>query len=300
MKTKWIACLLLCAMVAAFLLGAKGIVNLHDSETSELESGSQDMLVGYLLVPSTDDGSFGDEAMNLTERITGEDAEPFADFCEKTGALRFLYLYINYDNNEEGRGYYKSVVDPVFTDIKTSVAAGDADNGVSFAGTMLLTPAVDLNYSWFRVYEKPDGSFYTSSTIGIWFGGSGSMTNTERAESTRTINGVETTYYTELVLTLEGVNLPTGYVILSFDADHELLERIEYTSDELPESLKLPDGTAYVLVERQEISEDGPTVNRSLYQSTDDGFHLYFDRGDGICESSYCELIWPEASNAWD
>ena len=290
MKTKWIAILVLCAMAAAFFLGAKGVVKLNQDEAAETSDSKHDMLVGLLLVPETDDCRFEQEAATLTEAYPEKDTEPFAAFCEKSGAIRFLsYFEMNEETDE--RVCWVPVVDPYFTDLGTYVT----DDGVSLRGTILTMPDITVEFDWFYVYQKYDGSLYTKPTEGIWLGQSGgSMTVTGREEYTETFNGETKTSYSEVVLTIQGVNHPTAYDVLAFDAAHVLLERTTYAPDAIPEALRLPGGTAYVLVERREIGADGPTVSRTIYQAEDYGFDPYCDRGDGLCETQYCEFVWPE------
>ena len=292
MKTKWIAVLVLCAMAAAFFLGAKGVVKLDRDEAAEASGSKQDMLIGLLLVPVTEDGRFEREAEALTENYPGEDADPFAAFCEESGAIRFMNLRVRIGDKLE-QEYYRPVVDPVFSDFGNYLS----DDGVSFRGTLLMTTpdAAAVDFSWFYVYQKSDGSLYTQPTMGASIGASGgSMTVTDREEYTETVDGETKTSYVELVLTMQSVNQPTAYDVLAFDTAHALLERTSYAPGGFPEALQLPDGTAYVLVEQLENGEDGPAVERTIYQPEDYGFHPYCNRGDGLCEAQYCEFVWPE------
>ena len=248
------------------------------------------MLVGLLLVPVTEDGRFSQEARTLTEDCSEEDTDPFAAFCEKSGAIRFMILRVQIGDKLE-QAYYP-VVDPVFSDFGTAFS----DDGVSFRGTLLLTKpdTAAVEFNWFCVYQKSDGSLYTQPTMGASIGNGDSMTRTNREEYTETVDGETKTSYRELVLTMQSVNVPAAYELLAFDASHVLLERTTYAPDEIPEALRLPDGTAYVLVECREIGEYGPTVSRTIYQLEDYGFHPYCDRGDGLCETQYCEFFWPQ------
>lgn len=288
MKTKWIVILVLCAMAAAFFLGAKGVVKLNQDEAAESSGSKQDILVGLLLVPETEDYRFEQEAGNLTEDFSEGDTDPFAAFCEKSGAIRFL-IYLVKDGKEDERGYWMPLHDSVFSDFDTYIS-GD---GLSLQGTLLLTTPVD--FSWFYVYQKSDGSLYTKQTMGASMGGSGgSMTVTDREDYTETVNGESKNSYRELALTMQSVHSPNAYDVLSFNEAHVLLDQRSFAPDGIPESLQFPDGTAYVLIERRGNGEDGPTVERNIYQPEDQGFHPFFDRGDGLCETQYCEFIWPK------
>lgn len=307
MKTKWIALILACLIALGFFLGASGTVDLSRAESGDAKPGSegkeQDVLAGLLLVPRSD----GDDEQAIFEAEKkllntvyelGEDFDPFADFCAETGALRFIYCNVAEEGCE--RGYYKPIVDTVFMDTGVEVFSNwDESSGTNaasnkFRGTMLYTGGAYRSCAQFQIFQKPSGALYAVPVMGFGFPGSGgSMTQTFRGDYSTTKDGKSVDSYTEIKLTVKSVNRPERCAILQFDADGKLLARTEYAPEEVPESISLRADTAYLILEQQETGWEGPVVNRTLYQKNETYLNSFYDRGDGICETCCCELIWP-------
>lgn len=141
------------------------------------------------------------------------------------------------------------------------------------------------------VYQDSEGRLYLVSGTGISTNElMGSMSKTITEERTETIDGEVTTVKREFKITAEGVDVPDKVAVVQMSGDNAVLDRQEYTLENLPDTFTPVEGCTYILVEEYA----GDEMKRTIIEP--DTKHItIFVRSDKIyCTAAGTEILWPE------
>ena len=141
------------------------------------------------------------------------------------------------------------------------------------------------------VYQDAEGRLYLVAGTGTSNNDlSGSMWQTITEEYTETIDGEVTTRKREVEIRMESVEVPTKVAIIQMSGENILLDRQEFTPEDLPETLTPVDGCAYILVEEYV----GGELKRTMVEP-DESYISVFVKTDNIyCTAVGTEILWQE------
>ncbi len=321
MKIGKIVLIILCAALAAFVLGITGTVHVADSAETESKR-----LVGLLITQEPLDLYDSEAALNeALDRFTG-DGELILD--NRNGESQRLYAVLTeseFTDEETGetfpvrqylfenvKGYRilapwidspevpsrSTDCDDAFTECDFSFNTLEDGEAVRIEGTLNVIPdgLPDTMYYFNPVCQLSTGEVFAVAGEGMSFGGmqagsSFGMTISDR--QTSTVDGKETTDTFEACVNIRGMEAPLRITVAQFGGDDALLEKTDFVPGELPESLSpLPDAQ-YLLVETLSTGPDGAEhLSRALVQREDDLFTAYSAR-DGVCVPQTCAVDWP-------
>lgn len=323
MKTKQIAVLACVIVLAAFALGAAGVVNLVNPGAGEGEKGR---LVGLFI--SREPLDLFDSELYFSENIEkalsgGEisrsEVEKYGGrlFAERTeekrrdeetgeeiaiaaysfGAVKGIKVLAPTENSPLG-AYRTTDYDPAFTEADISIDARDEGEDVRVKGKIYVAQEDmgDKVYYFNPVYQLSSGEVFAVGGNSMSFGdmGAGSscgMTISER--QTSTWEGKETSYGFEIGVSLCAMETPGRIFVAQFDGSDRLLEKAEYAPGTLPESMRPLSDTQYIIVETASaVPGREEAVSRALYQRTDDTLTAFYPKDD-VCIPQACEILWP-------
>lgn len=177
----------------------------------------------------------------------------------------------------------------------------ETDSGweVAVQGTARVTPEISLWSEIFQmnpVYQSPDGRIYACEghSFSADFSTPGEKFTTTQSDTASITGGGETeSYDAEVAFTLSVAFAPEEIVVRQVAGDETPLSEASYLPGQLPESLTLEPGTAYLVVETHSRDADGnPVVTRELVECGAEGFSTGY-AVDGFYEWQQTALVWP-------
>lgn len=326
MKTKRV---IICALVLlmAFAMGFTGVLSFSEAESRNTES--RDMLVGVFVTREYIDlfdfeSYFNDNAGKLigSGEITAEEAAVYSGriYAEEspvtdaeTGEIVEYTVKYSFPGlegwligcmevfPEDGNSYIRTIGgDDVISRSDLALNSTDGSEEMSIDAMLYVSAAAENMRLYFNpVYQDAQGSLYVVSGQGIRFysgGGEGtSYAQTYSDSVTTVVDGAARTKSSSIKMTVATMYPPERIVLLSYGAGGELLERLEYEPDGLPEELVLAEDAVWLTAEIYKSGSDGESiVSREIYGKTDDGVTAFRCREDGMIERSFISLRWGE------
>ncbi len=320
MKTNKIIIIGFCLLLAAFLLGAAGVIQLADAAAPE--GTEADRLIGVLITDEyldlLDEEQFLNDHIDLlleggqvSEAETAQyQGRLYADLTEtlhtdeETGEFFVSkeYVFDGVDGirliapriTDEAGSYSGTTVDEGISDASVSFLSTDQGEHISLKGTIYVASGSGLDSFYFNpVYQSPDGRVYAVSGHGVFWdsqeipGASWSTKLTENREASAD-DGAGSSSGTEVEVTVQLINQPESTALLQFGGDHALLNETTYQPGALPERLDILPDTEFILLET--TSTEG--VSRTLFQRADAYAYAFYCRDDGICIKQSCQIVW--------
>ena len=177
----------------------------------------------------------------------------------------------------------------------------ETDSGweIAVQGTARVTPEISLRSEIFQmnpVYQSPDGRIFAceGNSFSADFSTPGEKCTTTQSDTASITGGGKTeSYDAEVAFTLSVEFAPEEIVVRQVAEDKTPLSEASYLPGQLPESLTLESGTAYLVVETHARDADGnPVVTRELVEAGAEGFSTGY-AVDGFCEWQPTALVWP-------
>lgn len=320
MKTKNIIIIVCCIILAAFTLGATGVIKVTNEDARE--TSDSDRLIGVLITREyldlfDSDRFFNDNVNKLMnggsiseaerakyqERLyatlvetsqiseTGETVTTKEYVFNGINGIRFFAPYIT----DELGSYWSTNIDEGITDSNTHFNSSDDGEGISLKGTIYIASGDNLGNFYFNpVYQTLKGDVYAVSGDGVFLGESSvpgvswsqkiTENRTELSGDTKTSSGAE------VEVTICVMEEPTSITLLQFNSKNELLEKTDFTPGNLPEHIDALPDARYMIVET--TSTDG--ISRTLFQREDDFVYAFYCRDDGICIKHGYEVNWSD------
>ncbi|MBQ6550405.1 MAG: hypothetical protein IJL78_03265 [Lachnospiraceae bacterium] len=319
MKNKKYIVILCCILLAAFSLGAAGVIKVK-SDKAETGEG-QTKLIGVFITREyldlfDSDRYFEENTAKLAEGgvISGKDMEKYTDrlyakaldksdgtdengepimtkdfVFEGVEGIRFFSAHVEDVNGS----YVTTISDDVVADIHLDFHSSDTEERVALSGSIYVAEGMkQANFYFNPVYETADGEIYLISGDGLFFGdelGPGaSMGQTMSETRTVTEDGAETVSSVDVEVTISVIDAPGATDVLWFDADSVLLSRTSYPEGTVPASIEPVPGAAYLIAETAAPSG----VRRTLSDPASDSLVTFTARPDGLCVKHEAEVLW--------
>lgn len=310
MKNRYLAIIICCLLIAAFVLGAAGVIR-FDGESGQ-ESNGTDRLIGVLITGEYLDlfdndrylqenldklvngGTMSDEELAAySGRLYAEPAPEADDYegyqFEGIEGIRFIAPFID---GEEGRGMHM-FADEGIADTHTHLSVTDEGESVLLNGTVYVSEQAFSGSLYLNpVFQSQDGAVYAVAGDGIFLDdGTGQGIDWSQkisAEQSQDSGGARTYFRTEVEIAVRSEAEPVMTAVVELGAGSEVLDRREFSPGAFPDHIEVNTGTQYIIVE--EISESG--IRRSLFQRDDTVLYGFYGREDGILVKQDCEIIW--------
>ena len=318
MKTKSIIIIVCCINLAAFTLGATGVIKVKHEAVQE--SQDSDRLIGVLITKEyldlfDSDRYFND---NINKILNGREISEFEsakyqgrlyatlvetslqnengdtiatkeyDFDDVDG-IRFFAPFIN----EESGSYWSTNIDEGIADCNTHFLSKDDGESVSLKGTIYIASHNSLGNFYFNpVYQSSNGEVYAVSGSGVFLGDGNvpGVSWSQKITENREIASGEanTSSGTDVEVTVCVIDKPINIALLQFDNKNELLAIKEYLPGTMPEHIDALSDTQYIIIE----SVSDQDVSRTLFQKTDETLFSFYCREDGLCIKQSSEIAW--------
>lgn len=321
MKTKNICIIIACVMLAAFVLGATGTMNMVNPANQAMSS---DRLIGVLITRKHLDLFDSEQffADNISELANGREISE-SESAKYQGRLYATLVETTHVNEETGEthsrkeyvfdgvdgfsyfapnitdefGTYRSMSgDNTITDGNIHINSTDEGETVSLKGTIYVSASGNQNIFCFNpVYQSSTGEVYAVSGNSMSAGNIAgtSMSHKITENQSETSSSSTTSSGTEVEITISYIDEPTNVSILQFDGKNELLLQMDFVPGTLPNILQVQPGTQYIIVETTTYSQEkSKTIIREIYQKEDETLYTFFRRDDGICVKQWCEINW--------
>ena len=316
MKTKMIIIIVCCILLAAFALGATGVVKVTNEAAQE--AAQEDRLVGVLITQESIN-SFDFERHfneNIDQIIDGrkiskaESAEyqrrlyatlvetsQISESGETVTTKEYVFDGIN------GIRYFASLITDVLymnigeeiTDCSTYLNSSDDGEGMSLKGTIYIAYSSNSDHLVYinPVYQSPNGEVYAVGGECFYFDPEMRVSFSYKISETAamTSGNKEASSDTEAEISICGMDVPTNIALLQFNSKNELLDKTDYIPGTLPEQIDALPDTQYIIVETS-FSE---SVSRTIIQNEDDedeSVCAFYCRDDGICIKQSSEINW--------
>lgn len=316
MSKKWIIAIC-CVLAAAFLLGARGTVDL----SYEPEMKPEDRMIGMMVTTSPVWGQFTFSS-GKAEIVppTGVPAEK-KDNTSSSRSIPEEYDYVfpgvegvrlfNVDKTTEyGKQVDTRVADEEFSRKGVEFSHNDnTENGQKITETIsgikgtLYYVLQDEEVTFFSapIYRKADGGIYLGDSGGgivlsqdqIHY--SGTTTLSTNASTSHTENGEKIVEGRSIKATVQLVYEPVKITLCQYNAARELIQADEYLPGEMPRDITLLRDTAMIVVdtENKADEEDAKHTCQALSRS-DTSFYTLQYKGNGYCTEHYHTLKWPD------
>lgn len=229
----------------------------------------------------------------LTEQEYEADGEIYTtktyEFPEGTGIPYMAFLVQKEGENEN---YWSYASGPEVSGGERKINVTDDGTNIEISGTIYVDEnAVDLSLYLNPVYQNAEGEVYAlgASPVGFHAVSMSGCTQTISQQTSASIGEIRTSGGT-VTLLIEAVKLPDSYVVLEMDKDHQLVNKMEYAPEEMPETYVPAASTAYIVVE----GRSGEAVTRNVYSPGDESARIesFFPAEFGICIKGYTEIQW--------
>lgn len=234
----------------------------------------------------------------LTDEETGEKTdtnEYVFENIEGTG-----YFSPTVPATDESENYIAPVQDEGISDGHRNFNFGEEENSLTMEGTIYATPmSENQTYYCNPVYQSADGSVYTISEYGGFMVSDESysegpvITQTLDASTTVTENGKAMTESTSIKISISIMFAPEKIIVMQMDENNELLSRMEYAPDMMPEDVMPEADTAYLIVETIKRDDTGSLKSScEIYDRDAESFATFSVRADGVCIKHWTQLKW--------
>ena len=324
MSKKWII-VICCVLAAAFLLGARGTVDL----SYEPEMKPEDRMIGMIVTTSPVWGQFTFSS-GKAEIVppTGVPAEK-KDNTSSSRSIPEEYDYV-FPGVEGVRLF--NVDTPPFADGHTQVDTSAADEefsriGVEFShnentenGQKITELINGINGTLYYVLQDEEVTFFSTSIYqradgGIYLGDSGggmrfskdqmdysgSATLSKSDSHSHTENGEKIVEGRSIKAKIQLVREPVKITLCQYNAARELIHADDYLPGEMPRDITPLRDTAMIVVdtENKADEEDAKHTYQAISRA-DTSFYTLQYKGNGYCIEHYHTLKWPDPETDTD
>lgn len=323
MKTKILISITATVLLAAFILGATGKIDLAQQKENNRRNTS-DRLIGVMLTKESlhlfdFESYFNDNAAdiikgnNRLDNTDGYEQRIYADLKdvastnEETGETVYTKEYVFPDVDgfyiysatvqDENGSYKTNISGKGLSDVKSSSHYKDDGEEQTLEATVYTTADSDLYTVYANpIYQTENGEVYLVEGTGT--AGQGGITQTLKESTTFTQDGEKRSYTAEIIIHREQMDAVREITVSQFTAEHEKISADTYAVENLPETITATAQTAYLLVTEKTVSasEDAANTYR-LVQPTDEFLEVFKADSQGICEKVPIEILWSAATD---
>ena len=264
-----------------------------------LKDNVQDLAGGGVI--AADDSSYQGRLYAELKTLTLTDEENGGLVTAKDyifeGVEGISYFSATVPATEDTESYTTSSSDQAITDGHMEIHCGDDEDKLTLEGTLYLSAERSGGQYINPVYQSADGRVYAVTGSGFMISGERSegsvYSQTLEETTTVTENGSRRQASSSITISVAVMHAPEQIAVLQMDADSSVLSRTAFQPGELPGSIKLSPGAAYLLVETHKRGSDGnPQVTRGLYDSSNEALETFYCRKDGVCVKQWTQLEW--------
>lgn len=232
----------------------------------------------------------------LTNEETGEEQVTQQFVFEGVEGISYFAAYVPATADSES--FFTSGSDEAITDGHMGLYYGEEEDKTTLEGTIYVTPNHSDRTCYINpVYQSADGRVFAMSGSGFSVSGvhdeGSAYSQTLDETTTITENGTTKKVSISIKISVAVMLPPEKIVIMQMGKDSAVLSRHEYTPGEVPETLTLETGTAYIIAETYKHDlTDKVIVTRDLLSEKDEILSTFFAREDGVCEKAWTQLIW--------
>lgn len=314
MKTKILISITATVLLAAFILGATGKIDLAQPKENNLRNTS-DRLIGVMLTKESlhlfdFESYFNDHAADILngnniisdtdgyeERIyavltdvTHTDGETGKTVHSKEYAFPDVEgFYIYTATVQDANGAYTTTVNGGngLSDITSGSHYKDNGEEQTLEATIYTTADSDLYTVYANpIYQTESGEVYLVAGTGTT--GNGGITQTLKETTTFTKDGEDYSYTAEIIIHREEIEAAEQITITQFTADHEQIYSDTYAFPDHTDTVTARAETAYMIV----CEETGDAVNYRIVQRSDESFEVFKADQNGICEKIPIGITW--------
>lgn len=266
MKNKWMS---ICISMILMLI-------LSGCSLAKDDASSAGRLVGAFITS---------ESLNLNEERlyatidktdTADMGEWKLSFDDREGML-FLMPEWTDEDGEQIRG---SIADKGINHLKTECNVSD-ESSIIMSGDIywMITEEKDVMEFYLNpVYQTEDDEFYVSSgspTSAYLFEDNGILAQKISEEKTVTSGKSKINERLEVQVQMSAKYAPTKIWILQMGTDDQVVKKVEYAPDELPESITAEEGTAYFIVKTEHKDKNGKNITATKLYERKDTIEVY-------------------------
>ena len=321
MSKKWII-VICCVLAAAFLLGARGTVDL----SYEPEMKPEDRMIGMIVTTSP-------VSLHFTISSGKVDFVPHEGVpAENTSSSRSIpeeYDYVF--PGVEGVRLFNVDTSP-FADGHTQVDTSAADEefsriGVEFShnentenGQKITELINGINGKLYYVLQDEEATFFSTSIYqradgGIYLGDSGggmlfskdqmdysgSATLSKSDSHSHTESGEKIVEGRSIKATVQLVYEPVKITLCQYNAARELIQADEYLPGEMPRDITPLRDTAMIVVDTEnKTDKESEKHTCQALSRSDTSFYTLQYKGNGYCIEHYHTLKWPDPETDTD
>jgi hypothetical protein len=290
-KNKGIAALL-CVVILSTLTGCQL------ARENYSESASDDKLIGVFItrehIGLFDKGRiYASLVSKTTTDNMGVSVETKEYVFEGIAGIPFITPVVQ---DEHGNAL-TFMSDEAISESHISHFEGDAADSVDMAGIIFVTPDRVGAYFANPVYQDTDGKVYLLPGSGV---SASDVTDENMKLSlsldeawTITENGNTKTTSISIKITIAVMYEPESIAVMQMNANGNLVLQQEYMPGDLPRSIVVDPGTAFIVVETRKQNDAGVFIfTRSICSNDADNMETYYARDDGICVKCLTPIVW--------
>ena len=284
MKNKIGIILLVCMLVASFILGVTGAVTFaKDEPTDNSDGASKDRLIGvFITTEYLDLFDFESYFQDNTDKVLSgseislSDSVPYQEKLYATlvddhytnpetgetvttkkyvfdGIEGIAFFSVRY-TDESGLQCWGTGDDDAISDAHTGLHSTDTGDSIDMKGAIYVSTSTGSNVFYYNpVYQTATGEVYLMSGQGMSHGGeiSGGMSSSHvlKEKQTVTIDGESETISSNIEVSTCFMDTPIGTSVLQYGEDGHIITREDYAAGELPFTIKTSSDTEYIIVE---------------------------------------------------
>ena len=315
-----------CILAAAFILGATGVIDLN----KKTESKQSDKLIGIIVTtefPSSTDFDYVPGQGVVLKPIQGVLADRKNDSSRGSMPAEIDYVFpgvegmrlFNIDTPPFSDGHTQvdtSAADEEFCHVSTGTRRNNSKHNGSeestetiyeISGTLKhVIPEDEITFYTTPIYRTVEGEVYLGYCSGAhtmhkeyWNNSTPSFTESSSSYETR--DGVTVTEGRSITVNIQLVRQPVRITLCQFNTAHELIHSEQYLPGDIPRKITLFRETATILVDTENIPDDGHECHTyESYSRDDSSFYTLEYMDNGYCRENYHELKWPDPDEAAD